>query len=80
MEGNELRRGAVFVVILGVVIAGAVGLAALYDYRARRIGARIGVATDGAPDSCLRGLKLTHRPHSQDGQGNWTHRHLDQAP
>jgi hypothetical protein len=42
-----------FIVIAGGVIVGAIGLAALYDYRARRRGYRISASTDAALDNRL---------------------------
>jgi hypothetical protein len=42
-----------FVVIAGAAILGAIGLAALYDYRARRRGYRISASTDAALDNRL---------------------------
>jgi len=41
------------VVIAGAVILGAIGVAALYDYRARRRGYRISASTDAARDNWL---------------------------
>jgi hypothetical protein len=57
----------VLVVIAGGVILGAIGLAALYDFRARRHGNEVSVPT-GQTRHYLRAVNLIHRPHSQDGQ------------
>jgi hypothetical protein len=38
-------------VITGAVIAGGIGLAALYDYRARRRGSRVSVSGAGASNN-----------------------------
>jgi len=42
-----------FIVIAGGVILGGIGLAALYDYRARRRGYRVNATTDAAFDNRL---------------------------
>lgn len=68
------------VVILGGVIAGAVGLAALYDYRARRRGWKVSASTTEAFNNRLD-VAAVHNPYLQGGKQDWmTYRQRDRKP
>lgn len=55
-------------VITGGVIAGAIGLAALYDYRARRRGSRVSVSTQESASN-PRNVEAALDPTRQDRVG-----------
>ena len=69
-----------FVVIAGGVIAAAIGLAALYDYRARRRGWRVSASTEEAINNRLD-VEAIHNPFLQGGKQDWmTYRQRDRKP
>jgi len=57
----------VVIVVVGVVV-GAIGLAALYDYRARRRGSRVSVSIEKA-SSDSRNVEAVLDPSRQDRLG-----------
>jgi len=67
-------------VILGSVIAGAVGLASLYDYQARRRGWKVSASTTEALNNRLD-VESVHNPYLQGGEQDWmTYRQRDRKP
>ena len=70
-------RLLVWLVIAGGVILGAIGLAALYDYRARRRGWRVSASTEEAFHNRLD-VESISNPFLQGGKQDWmTYRHRD---
>jgi hypothetical protein len=66
-----------FVVIAAGIIAGAIGFAALYDYRARRRGWRVRASTEEAFNNRLD-VEAIRNPYLQGGKQDWmTHRQRD---
>ena len=65
--------------IAGGVILGAIGLGALYDYRARRRGWRVSASTEEAFHNRLDVESLSHTgPFLQGGKQDWmTYRQRD---
>jgi hypothetical protein len=64
--------------IAGGIIAGSVGLAMLYDWRARKRGWRVSASTEEALNSRLD-VDAVHNPMLQGGSQEWmTYRHRDQ--
>ena len=57
-----------FVAIAGGVILGSIGIAALYDYRARRRGYRLSASTDAAFDNRLEARLLGGQDSLTDRQ------------
>lgn len=69
-----------FVAVLGAVVVGAVGLAALYDYRARRRGWKVRASTEEALNNRLD-VESVHNPYLQGGKQDWmTYRQRDRKP
>ena len=67
LNGVERMLPMLFV-IAGGVILGAIGLGALYDYRARRRGTRVSVSTQEA-SSNPRDVEAVFDPSRQDRLG-----------
>ena len=65
-----------FAIVGGILLAG-IGLAALYDYRARRRGWNVSASTEEAFNSRLD-IESVHNPALQGGSQNWmTYRQRD---
>jgi hypothetical protein len=67
----------IILIIIGGVIVGGFAGAAVYDYRARRRGWRVGVSTEEALHNRMD-VKALDDPFLQGGKQDWmTHRKRD---